>query len=76
MNRTRAQSKLRRKGYTHEITYLREPFPPRKFIFIQKSHSSHDGPLTPRKVWRKHLLPGEIVRPIAKHYIHNGKRPV
>lgn len=81
MNRTRAQRRLRRKGYTHETTMLRpgrleESLGIPKLILIFESGRQHNGgPDTPRKIWRDYLLPGDVVRPVGKHYIHNGKVP-
>jgi hypothetical protein len=81
VKRTRAQQRLRRKGYTHESAPLRQdPLQERlgipKVIFIFKSGSQHNGgPDTPRKIWRDYQLPGDVVRPVAKHYIHKGGKP-
>lgn len=69
MKRTRAQRRLRRKGYTYEVTYLKEPFLLTKLILIVKGH---------RSSWREHrpyLLDGEVIRPVGTTYIHNGKKP-
>ena len=70
MNRTRAQRRYRKKGYTHEIAYLKEPFPTRYFkgliyLVSPQRHKTH----------RPYLLPGEVIRPVAVSYIHNGGKP-
>jgi hypothetical protein len=71
--RTRAQRRYRRKGYTYEIAYLREPFDRNRYhkvlILIVKGH---------RTSWREnreHLMEGEFVRPIAVTYLNNGRKP-
>jgi len=72
MNRTKAQSKLRKRGYTYEIAYLSEPFKGRyakMLILIVKGH---------RTSWRENrefLNHGEVIRPIATTYLHNGRKP-
>ena len=72
MNRTKAQSKLRKRGYTYEIAYLSEPFKGRyakMLILIVKGH---------RTSWREnrnHLMAGEVIRPVATTYLHNGRKP-
>lgn len=71
MNRTRAQRRYRRKGYTWEIASLApNPYTP-KLIVIQKS-----GPWGWRS-YRPYLLDflDEQIRPIAVQYIHNGRKP-
>ena len=70
MNRTRAQRRLRKQGYTYEVALLKEPFPwVVKVIVISKGH---------RSSWREHrryLFEGEVIRPIAHTYIHKGGKP-
>jgi hypothetical protein len=70
--RTKAQRRYRKQGYTWEIAPLRNPFRHTpKTIVIHKS-----GPYGWRS-YRPHLLDflGETIRPICKHYIHNGRKP-
>ena len=70
--RTKAQRRYRRQGYTWEIAPLRNPFKYNpKLVVIHKP-----GPYGWRS-YRAHLLGiyDEVIRPIAKHYIHKGKKP-
>jgi len=70
--RTKAQRRYRKQGYTWEIAPLRNPFQHTpKTIVIHKS-----GPWGWRS-YRPHLLDflGETIRPICKHYIHKGGKP-
>jgi hypothetical protein len=72
VNRTRAQRRYRRKGYTWEIAPLRNPSPSTpKLVVIHKP-----GQWGWRS-YRPYLLDfmGEVIRPVAKHYIHNGGKP-
>ena len=78
MNRTRCQRRLRRKGYTHEITTLKNPWTRiPKLILIVKAHTAHDGTaFTPKHCRRDQgLSEGDVLRPVGKHYIHNGRKP-
>ena len=69
--RTRAQRRYRRQGFTFELTELRNPFKRRpKTIHILKGSSSS------WRWWRDNSWNAdEVIRPIAKHYIHNGRKP-
>lgn len=68
--RSRCQRKLRRKGYTYEVTSLRKLWEGKtpKLILIL-DHGSW-------RWWRRHpTLPGDVVRPVGTYYINNGKKP-
>jgi hypothetical protein len=71
MNRTRAQQRYRRQGYTFEISQLRNPLMRSpKTILIRKGASDS------WREWRRYCAAmGETIRPICKHYIHNGGKP-
>jgi len=62
MNRTRAQRRYVRMGYTHETATL-----DRGTFFLIQPHES----------WRecRDRWDGLHVRPVAKHHIHNGRKP-
>lgn len=69
---TRAQRRYRRQGYTFEIAtwgvwsrHLKKGSP----IFIMKGRDYS------WRYFRKGLMPGEVIRPIAATYLHNGRKP-
>lgn len=66
--RTRAQRRLRGKGFTYETTYLKDDLAP-KIIHISKGHRSS------WRSYRPYLQEGEVIRPIAVTYIHKGRKP-
>jgi len=73
MNRTRAQRRLRKQGYTHEQTHLGPSWIPGwttgpKLIYLRNATMG-------RKALRETTLAGDVLRPVGKHYIHNGKTP-
>lgn len=70
MKRTRAQRHWIRKGYLREMAPLRKLYPGRpKEIYLMGA--SED--------WRSQRelagIMGMPIRPVAKHYIHNGRKP-
>jgi hypothetical protein len=70
MNRTRAQRREHKRGYTHEVVFLKNSLQlpgGRKPIYLC-SPQQH-------KSYRPHLLPGEVIRPVATTYIHKGRKP-
>lgn len=68
MKRTKAQRRWNRQGYTHEMIPLR-PWGDHRFSYL----------VSPSESWRASRWQGELlgmpVTPIAKVYIHNGKKP-
>ena len=67
MNRTKAQRRWIRKGYTHETGWLSGRGEPWNFILVLRPESA--------AYFRKNLLPDEFVRQIAPRFIHNGRKP-
>lgn len=69
MNRTRAQRRLRRKGYTWEMGFLSS-----KTLWGKQPWIISGGNVSWR-IARHNLFPGEVIRPIAAHCLHNGRKP-
>jgi hypothetical protein len=70
--RSRCQRRLRRKGYTWEVTTLRPLWPSQrhpKLIVIHKPGGWG------WRSYRDYLLDDEVIRPVGTYYIHNGKKP-
>jgi hypothetical protein len=69
MKRTKAQRRLNKRGYTHEMIPLRPLFGDRRFSYVVESYES----------WRGVRWLGEMldmpVRRIAMVFLSNGKKP-
>lgn len=67
MNRTRAQRRWIRKGYTHEVAYWSGHDKSWNFILVTRADvAAH---------FRRHPLPDDWVRPVSPQFLHNGRKP-
>lgn len=67
MNRTRAQRRHARKGYTHEAAYWSGRGKSWNFILLLRPETA--------AYFRKHQIEDDWIRPVCPQFIHNGRKP-